>query len=154
MRISIKCARRIFNKYQQFEPFLQHCTSLKQYSSTLSHNPSHSLPILLFNGPEFFICCCLGHVHQQYLQLKSLFSCIQTPHKLSFSLFTQNHQNFIRTIPSVDRCLGQLDGCFLVKGQTFNNFLRLNRKTYTNETNSIWSHFYSSITAIFFRFLN
>ena len=43
---------------------------------------------------------------------------------------------------------------FLSKGQTFNNFQRLNRKTYANETNSIWSHFYSSITAIFFRFLN
>ena len=60
-------------------------------------------------------------------------------------------QNFlpIFSLPSVDRCLGQLDGCFLSKGQTFNNFQRLNRKTYANETNSIWSHFYCSITAIF-----
>ena len=43
---------------------------------------------------------------------------------------------------------------FKSKGKTFKNFLRLNHTTYINETNSLWSHFHSSITENYFRFLN
>ena len=72
-------------------------------------------------------------------------------------LFLIQKEAIIILKPSRVTVAGQMSGTagqiFFVNSKNFYSFHRLNHKRYDNETNGIWSRFYSSFIVIFFKIL-